>query len=164
MENNKIVFLVKTIGERKNDKAILGLLFVVIAFIFVALLVDVYLFWYYFGKQKKIVDNNANTKTLVYSSPTTIGSPVLNNFNTKKVGEICQGCKVISYGSISPDGRHFGYVVEKGDKEFVVVDGKKGKEYDYIENQDYPADASLPIPLFSPDNNHWAYTAKENGE
>ena len=50
---------------------------------------------------------------------------------------------------ISPDSKHIAYAAMAGNKMFVVVDGKEGKEYD-----------SLGVPLFSSDNKHVAYVAK----
>ena len=32
--------------------------------------------------------------------------------------------------TVSPDSKHFAYVAVRGKKQFVVVDGKEGKEYD----------------------------------
>jgi len=31
---------------------------------------------------------------------------------------------------VSPDSKHLAYVAERGKKQFVVVDGEEGKEYD----------------------------------
>lgn len=35
--------------------------------------------------------------------------------------------------AVSPDGKRLAYVVKQGGKEFVVVDGVQGKEYDEVE-------------------------------
>jgi Tol biopolymer transport system component len=51
---------------------------------------------------------------------------------------------------VSPDGRHVAYVAAKGNKQFVIVDGQAGREYDAIDP------GSL---VFSPDGKRLAYVA-----
>src|SRR5208337_3317324 len=50
---------------------------------------------------------------------------------------------------VSPDGRHVAYVAQAEDKQFVVIDGKKGKHYDGIGR----------AIVFSPDSRRVAYIA-----
>ena len=50
---------------------------------------------------------------------------------------------------VSPDGRHVAYVAQAEDKQFVVIDGKKGKHYDGIGR----------AIIFSPDSRRVAYIA-----
>jgi hypothetical protein len=56
--------------------------------------------------------------------------------------------------TISPDGERIASVAYKEDRQFVVVDGKPGKQYQSI------GQGTL---LFSPDGRRAAYTARENG-
>ena len=51
---------------------------------------------------------------------------------------------------ISPDSRRVAYVVIEKGKQFVVVDGEEGKQYDGIAEE---------TPIFSPDSKRVAYTA-----
>ncbi|BCX15764.1 MAG: hypothetical protein KatS3mg097_656 [Candidatus Parcubacteria bacterium] len=51
----------------------------------------------------------------------------------------------------SPNGKHFAYVANKDNKNFVIFDGKEGKKYDLV--------SSL---TFSPDSKHFAYVAVQN--
>jgi hypothetical protein len=53
--------------------------------------------------------------------------------------------------AVSPDNRHVAYVVGRAGKLFVVCDGAKQREYDWIAQE---------TPLFSPDSRRWAYVAK----
>jgi S1-C subfamily serine protease/WD40 repeat protein len=53
----------------------------------------------------------------------------------------------------SPDGRHLAYGARRGDKQFLVVDGKQGKAHDLPANQR----GHLPLPTFSPDGSRLAY-------
>jgi hypothetical protein len=52
--------------------------------------------------------------------------------------------------TVSPDSKHLAYVARRGEKLFVVVDGKEGKEYDGI---------GAGTLIFSPDSKHLAYVA-----
>jgi S1-C subfamily serine protease/WD40 repeat protein len=55
--------------------------------------------------------------------------------------------------AFSADGRHLAYGARRGDKQFLVVDGKEGKEYELPINQR----GILPLPTFSPDGSRLAY-------
>ena len=50
---------------------------------------------------------------------------------------------------VSPDSKRVAYVTQVGDKQFVVVNGKEGKQYDGIWWE----------PIFSPDSKRLAYVA-----
>jgi len=50
----------------------------------------------------------------------------------------------------SPDLRHVTFIVERGRKELVVVDGVEGKEYDKVKDP----------PIFCPDSKRGAYVAE----
>jgi hypothetical protein len=54
---------------------------------------------------------------------------------------------------ISPDGQHWGYVIEEGRKWCVVLDGKEQKKYDGVSS-----------PVYSPDSQRVAYLAVANGK
>lgn len=54
---------------------------------------------------------------------------------------------------ISPDGKHWGYAIEKRRKHVVVLDGKEQKEYDGVSG-----------PVYSPDSKRVAYLAAVNGK
>lgn len=67
----------------------------------------------------------------------------------------------------SPDSARFAYFVTSGKKHYVVVDGKKGKEYDGSVYSIMPIAEGDPgtkrgdwIPFFSPDSKHYAYQAQ----
>ena len=53
---------------------------------------------------------------------------------------------------VSPDNRHIVFMIKEGNKQLVVLDGKKGNAYDevYVESL-----------TFSPDSNKLAYVARE---
>ena len=51
----------------------------------------------------------------------------------------------------SPDSKQVAYTARVGKKQFVVVDGKEGKQYDKI---------GEGTPIFSPDSKRVAYAAK----
>jgi Tol biopolymer transport system component len=53
--------------------------------------------------------------------------------------------------------QHVAYVVKRGDKEVVVLNGVAGKEYDAVMGRDRFG------MFFSPDGNHLAYVARRNG-
>jgi len=55
--------------------------------------------------------------------------------------------------SVSPDIKRVAYVAKAGDKEFAVVDGKEGKQYDDVYGL-----------TFSPDSKRVAYWAKAGGK
>jgi WD40-like Beta Propeller Repeat len=57
--------------------------------------------------------------------------------------------------AVSPDNRHVAYVVERAGEFFVVLDGAKHKEYDWIGQE---------TPLFSPDSQRMAYVAMVHGQ
>jgi len=61
------------------------------------------------------------------------------------LGKIHPGSIVESL-TVSPDSKHFAYVARRGEKQFVVVDGEEGKEYDGI------GEGTL---IFSPDASIW---------
>ncbi|MGA1974777.1 MAG: hypothetical protein ABSG92_04000 [Conexivisphaerales archaeon] len=63
----------------------------------------------------------------------------------------------------SPDGKRVAYVAGVGTKQFVVVDGKEGKQYDGIGKGilELASDFYLGIPVFSPDSQRVAYVARE---
>ncbi len=54
---------------------------------------------------------------------------------------------------ISPDGQHWGYVIEERRKWCVVLDGKEQKQYDGVSS-----------PVYSPDSQRVAYLAVANGK
>ncbi|MGD0233223.1 MAG: hypothetical protein ABSC55_01660 [Syntrophorhabdales bacterium] len=56
---------------------------------------------------------------------------------------------------VSPDGTRLAYGAKAGNKWFVVVDGKEGKQYDIIMEG---------TPLFSPDSKRVAYVAEMGGK
>jgi Tol biopolymer transport system component len=73
----------------------------------------------------------------------------------------------------SPDSKRFAYIVEtetvdqesgkKIFKSYIVVDGKRGKEYHRVEpynrNRDWPTNEDPNVTVFSPDSKHIAYGA-----
>lgn len=60
----------------------------------------------------------------------------------------------VSYSlEISPDGEHVAYKAEKDGKYFIVLDGKKGKQYKYVSDI-----------TFSPDSKRLAYVAQVGKE
>lgn len=63
----------------------------------------------------------------------------------------------LTYASpaFTPDGRRLVYVAKKGERAVVVIDGQEGPIYDKI---------GQPIPIFSPDGAHIAYTARDYGQ
>lgn len=65
----------------------------------------------------------------------------------EKLGEVPKPMLGAFY---SKNGCHAAYIIENGDKELIVLDGKKGPVYDGIENL-----------VFSPDGKRVAYSAKK---
>jgi WD40 repeat protein len=107
-------------------------------------------------------------KNLIFSSNNQRFAYSFQNNNGKWL-VVLDGKKSEEYDMVeelkfSPDGKHFAYIAGKGrfrggiagddptlrfiGKQFVIVDNKKQKDYDYIENI-----------LFSPDSKHLAYGA-----
>lgn len=98
------------------------------------------------GGRVVIADDTDNTRP-------EAKAPTLNTTETSlgKAGE-----ELVEYSErFSSDWRHAAWVVKHGEKEAVVVDGVKGKEYDSI------GKGSL---IFSPDSKHVAYEARRNGK
>lgn len=61
---------------------------------------------------------------------------------------------------LSPDGRRFAYIVKRGNRQHVVVDGEEGPPYEHVW-------AGMEVgryggPMFSADSEHVAYTAKRD--
>ena len=69
-------------------------------------------------------------------------------------GKIHPGIVAITL-TISPDSKRFAYVARRGKKQFVVLDGEEGEEYDLI------GKGSL---VFSPDSKRFAYVAVRGGK
>ena len=72
------------------------------------------------------------------------------------LGKLAPGA-IVQTLATSPDRRHLAYLLERGDKCLVVVDGVEGKEYDcagfgYFKN------------VFSPDSKRVAYCAQSGAE
>jgi len=74
------------------------------------------------------------------------------NLKTTKLATIPENYKI---GDIvfSPDGRQFAYIVEEGEKEFIVLNNKEGKMYDWV-----------GWPTFSPDSKQLAYIVKQGAK
>ncbi len=66
------------------------------------------------------------------------------------------GCipKNVKSLTASPDGTHYAYVLGRGDKSVVVVDGAEGQAYDEV---------GEGHPLISPDGSRVAYAARQKG-
>jgi len=81
----------------------------------------------------------------------TIEEPVLNLTSTK-LATIPEEYDWVNSHSItfSPDGRQIAYIAGKGEKEFMVINDKGGKPYDFVW-----------FPVFSPDGKKIAYRAGE---
>jgi hypothetical protein len=65
----------------------------------------------------------------------------------QSLGRIEEG---IVFLAVSPDNRHVAHVIERAEKFFVVRDGVREKDYDWIAKK---------TPLFSPDSRRMAYVA-----
>ncbi len=69
----------------------------------------------------------------------------------------------------SPDSQHLAYVAELGGKQFAVVDGVQGKQYDkmskirIVDGTDYGFSFDHLFFSFSPDSQHVAYVAELGG-
>jgi WD40 repeat protein len=74
-------------------------------------------------------------------------------FKGEKVGEFDRiiGANQNKYPIFSLDGRRLGLIAGNGKKNFVVVDGKEGKYYDYVGGL-----------MFSQDSQHYMYFATDN--
>ncbi len=55
--------------------------------------------------------------------------------------------------TFSPDGQHVAYSAGRGERQFMVVDGKSQSEYDQVE-----------YPIFSPDGQRLAYGARQGNQ
>ena len=64
--------------------------------------------------------------------------------------------KVVKHPKFSPDGTHVVWVAEVDGRRFVILDGKEGKHYDGITDDEY----LRFYPVFSPDSRHLAYYAR----
>jgi Tol biopolymer transport system component len=79
--------------------------------------------------------------------------------DNKPVAFVVNGVKEKEYEEVkesvifSPDGKRMAYVAKRNGKEFAVVDGTEGKEYD-----------SVCIPVFSPDSKRIVYVVEQGGK
>ena len=58
----------------------------------------------------------------------------------------------------SPNGKRLAWLARQDGKQFMVVDGRKEKEYDRISGYNF---FNMGSPMFSPDSKHLAYSAKK---
>jgi WD40 repeat protein len=114
-----------------------------------------------------------DSKHVAYSARTKEGKNVLI---VDGVETLVEGINVtVNVILFSPDSKRTAYFVEAGGKRYVVIDGKKGKEYDgdaYNKKVRRPSDsydteilrAGTQIPFFSPDSKRYAYIAQSGGK
>lgn len=121
-----------------------GILIIIIILIILA--IGVILFYKHGQEPKEITEESEKESELIVETEM--------NISTEKLAEIKQ-LKAYDYLKFSPDGSGIlAYVVSSGTgedhKDFMVFNGEKQKEYDYVGR-----------PIVSPDSKRIAYEAKE---
>jgi hypothetical protein len=71
-------------------------------------------------------------------------------------------CETIKKVVFSPDGQHYAALCGRTGAEFMVVDGKKGQEYQSI--ADGSGNGQFEAPRFSPDGTKFGYTSHVGGK
>ena len=108
------------------------------------------------GKEYKIIGDSFSTYRNIVFSPDSKRGVVKARFGIAEIGMEDTPYEKTGYPVFSPDSQTLSYMAGFSDKQFLVINGKKGETYDSLGSKFY-----FGNPVFSPDSKRIAYPVRK---